>query len=93
MISSIKHRALRRYFETGEARGLPPELLSRLRLQLAAMNAADRVEELGIVPGWRLHRLKGDLKEYWSLSVSGNWRLIFRFANSTAEDVDLIDYH
>ena len=93
MISSIKHRALRRYFETGEARGLPPELLSRLRLQLTAMNAADRVEELGIVPGWRLHRLKGDLKEYWSLSVSGNWRLIFRFANSAAEDVDLIDYH
>jgi proteic killer suppression protein len=60
---------------------------------LSALHAADKLDELGSVPGWRLHRLKGDLRDYWSLSVSGNWRLIFRFSNGLAEDVDLIDYH
>ena len=60
---------------------------------LSALHAADSLQELGSVPGWRLHKLKGDLRDYWSLSVSGNWRLIFRFSQGIADDVDLIDYH
>lgn len=45
------------------------------------------------LPGYRLHRLKGDLKHFWSVSVSGNWRIIFRFESKDTFDVDLIDYH
>lgn len=45
------------------------------------------------LPGWRLHPLKGDLQTYWSLNVSGNWRLIFRFIGSDIELVDYLDYH
>ena len=45
------------------------------------------------MPGWRLHRLTGDLRDFWSLSVTGNWRLIFRFENGDAFDLDLVDYH
>lgn len=93
MIGSIKHKALRRFFVEGDSRGLAPDQLTRLRLLLSALNAADSLDELGSVPGWRLHRLKGDLRDYWSLSVSGNWRLIFRFINGVADAVDLVDYH
>ena len=45
------------------------------------------------LPGFGLHRLKGDLKDFWAVSVSGNWCIIFRFENSNAYDVDLVDYH
>ncbi len=45
------------------------------------------------LPGFRLHRLKGDLAGYWSVSVSGNWRIVFRFEGGHACDVDLLDYH
>ena len=44
-------------------------------------------------PGWRLHPLAGDLKGYWSVSITGNWRLIFRFKDGDAHDLDLVDYH
>ena len=45
------------------------------------------------LPGFRLHPLKGDLAGFWSVTVSGNWRLIFRFEDGHASDVDLVDYH
>lgn len=93
MIRTIRHKALKRYFLEGESRGLAPELTVRLRLMLSALHAADTLQEIGSVPGWRLHKLKGDLRDYWSLSVGGNWRLIFRFSKGVADDVDLIDYH
>jgi proteic killer suppression protein len=44
------------------------------------------------LPGYRLHPLKGDLQDFWSITVSGNWRIIFRFEEGDALDVDLIDY-
>jgi toxin HigB-1 len=60
---------------------------------LVAIDTAASVEEIGLFPGWRLHRLKGELSDYWSLTVSGNWRLIFRFEEADAYDLDLVDYH
>ena len=45
------------------------------------------------MPGYRLHRLKGDLKGFWSITISGNWRVVFRFDSGDAHDVDLVDYH
>ena len=57
------------------------------------MDTAEKISELGLFPGWRLHRLRGDLKGYWSISVSSNWRVVFRFARGDFHDVDLIDYH
>lgn len=93
MIGSIKHKALRRYFETGNSQGLPADSVARLKRLVSALNAAENLDELGSVPGWRLHGLKGDRSGYWSLSVSGNWRLIFKWLNGKAEDLDFIDYH
>ncbi len=53
------------------------------------------MDQLDLFPGWRLHRLKGDLRGFWSLTVSGNWRVIFRYqvVTNTASEIDLIDYH
>ena len=51
------------------------------------------IAEMGVFPGWRLHALKGDYAGHWSVSVSGNWRIVFRFEDENAYDVDLIDYH
>lgn len=93
MIGSFRHKALQRYFETADGRGLPQEQLKRLRLILTALHAAKDVGDLTTVPGWRLHRLKGDWMGYWSISVSGNWRIVFRFENERALDLDLVDYH
>jgi toxin HigB-1 len=93
VIGSIRHKALQRFADTGDPRGLPPDCIARLKRLVSALNAAENLDELGSVPGWRLHGLKGDRSGCWSLSVSGNWRLIFKWSNGKAEDLDFVDYH
>jgi proteic killer suppression protein len=93
MIGTIRHKALRQFFETGVAKGLPVDMASRLKRMLSAMHAAEEVEQLGTIPGWRLHPLKGGRQGQWSLSVSGNWRLVFSWQDGVANDVDFVDYH
>ncbi len=90
---SIRHKALFRLFQNGEERGLPADLIPKLRRILTALDAASAIEEMNAYPGWRLHALKGDLEGFWSISITGNWRLIFRFEDGDAFDVDLVDYH
>jgi toxin HigB-1 len=92
-ILSIRHKALSRLYSDGEERGLPPDLIAKLLRVLTALDAASEVEEMNVYQGWRLHALRGDLEGYWSISVTGNWRLIFRFEAGNAFDLDLIDYH
>ena len=60
---------------------------------LTLLDEAQQPEDMGLYPGWRLHRLKGDMRGFWSLTVTGNWRLVFRMDSGHAYDVDLIDYH
>jgi toxin HigB-1 len=93
MIGTVRHKALRKFIDDGTTKGLAADLVPRLRRMLSALQAADSLEPLETVPGWRLHALKGDLQGYWSMSVSGNWRLIFTWPDGTAHDLDLIDYH
>jgi proteic killer suppression protein len=93
MIGTVRHKALRQFFETGVAKGFPVDMASRLKRMLSAMHAAEEVEQLGTIPGWRLHPLKGGRQGQWSLSVSGNWRLVFSWQDGVANDVDFVDYH
>jgi proteic killer suppression protein len=60
-----------------------------------ALETAQDIGQLRRFPGWKLHPLKGDLKGFWSLTVTGKWRLIFRYddVTSTASEIDLTDYH
>jgi proteic killer suppression protein len=91
----FRYKGLRQLYEDGNARGVPSAMADKLRKLLLALETAETLEELGRFPGWKLHPLKGDLKGLWSLTVTGNWRLIFRYdeQTSTASDIDLIDYH
>ena len=92
MIATFRHRGLRRLYEDNDARGVSGEHAGRIRLILAALDAAERVEELG-VHSFRLHALTGNLRGYWSITVRANWRITFRFEDGRALDVDLVDYH
>lgn len=92
MIESIRHRGLRRLFERGDKKLIRAGYLERLENILIALDSAQNIEELAL-PGFRLHPLTGNLKGYWSITVSANWRVIFRFVNGQVLDVDLVDYH
>ena len=91
----FRDKGLRQLHEDGHAKGVPSEMVDKLRKLLFALETAASLEQLGRFPGWKLHPLKGDLKGFWSLTVTGNWRLIFGYEEktNTASDIDLIDYH
>ena len=92
MIGSFKDRRLKRLYEAGERSKLAPELVEKIENILARLEVAAAVDDMNL-PGFRLHPLKGDLKGFWSVTVRANWRIVFRFENGTAFDVELTDYH
>ncbi|MFK0311082.1 type II toxin-antitoxin system RelE/ParE family toxin [Pseudomonas sp. NPDC090233] len=92
MIISFRHKGLRIFHETGNTRGIQVAHTGRLKRQLQFLERAIVAQEMSL-PGWQLHCLKGELTGFWSVSVSGNWRLIFRFVGSDVELVDYLDYH
>lgn len=92
MIVGFKHRGLKRLYQHDDRKRLPADMIDRIRLLLASLDGAQRVEELDR-PSFRLHPLKGDRAGEWSLTVRANWRIVFRFKDGEAFDVDLIDYH
>jgi len=92
MIKSFRHAGLQAFYETGSKAGIRPEHASRLNRILGVLDAAMVVEQVN-VPGFKLHKLTGNLQGHWSVTVSGNWRVIFRFDNGEAELVDYLDYH
>jgi proteic killer suppression protein len=89
------HKGLRQLYEDGSGKGVPPAMADKLRKLLFIIETAPTLEHLGRFPGWRLHPLKGELKGFWSLAVTGNWRLIFRYDEpaNAASEIDLVDYH
>jgi len=92
VIRSFRHAGLEKFFRTGSKAGIQPAHAKRLHLQLTALHAATRPEDMA-VPGWKLHPLGRDLAGHWSVWVNGNWRLTFRFNGADAEVVDYQDYH
>ncbi len=92
MIFSFRHKGLRRFFEDDDRRMLPQDMVERIRDLLTALENARTVEEL-MRPSFRLHPLKGTLKGQWAVTVRANWRIVFRFEDGHAHDVDLVDYH
>lgn len=92
MIQNFRHRGRRGFFEKGQAKGIHPPWRKRVRAILARLNAARGPDDMDL-PGLSLHRLRGALKGHWAVTVSGNWRITFRFDSEDACDVDLADYH
>ena len=92
MITSFGHKGLKQMFEKGQARLIHPAIRDRVANILAVLDAASSALDLA-APGNRLHELKGNQEGIWSVTVSSNWRITFRFTDGNAHDVDLIDYH
>lgn len=91
-IRSFKHKGLNRFFETGKVSGIQPQHAKKLRLILGRLHAARKPKDMNL-PGLRLHELKGNRSGTWSVDVSGNWRITFRFEGEDVEVVDYEDYH
>ena len=83
MIASFNHKGLKRLYELGERKLIRPDLVERVSTLLANLE----------IPSLRLHPLKGRLAGYWAIDVRANWRIIFRYADGMATNVELIDYH
>jgi proteic killer suppression protein len=92
MIRSIRNKGLKRLFQDDDPSGVNPEHLGKLRNILARLSAARVVVDMEL-PGFRLHALKGEMKGFWAVTVRANWRVVFRFEDGQAEDVDYVDYH
>jgi proteic killer suppression protein len=92
VIRSFKHKGLRRFAETGDASKLSVQRADRITRMLTRLEVASSPLDMN-VPGWRFHELAGDRKGDFSVTVSGNWRLTFRWSGADAVDVDLEDYH
>ena len=92
MIISFRNKALQRFFETGNTRGLSVQDSKRVARILRAMEAAGKPEDMDL-PGYHFHSLIGQDKGRYSVRVTGNWRITFSWKDEDAVDIDLEDYH
>ena len=92
MIKSFRHKGLQKFFFDETKRGIQPKHAEKLADILDLLDAASEIGDMNF-PGSDLHPLKGHLRGFWSVKVSGNWRIIFRFEKGDAFDVDYVDYH
>ena len=92
MIQTIRHRGLKKLFDHDDPSRVRADQVKRISDVLSHLDNAIRPSDLDL-PGYRLHPLRGDMKGMWSASISGNWRIVFRFEDGDAFDVDLVDYH
>jgi proteic killer suppression protein len=92
MIESFRHKGLKRFFEDDVGRKLPADMLERIRSILTLLDAAKVIKDMDR-PTLGLHPLKGDLKGFWAVTVRANSRIMFRFDDANAYDVDFLDYH
>jgi len=92
MIKTFKHKGLREFYETGSKVAINPKHIRRLTIILQLLDAAEEPEALN-VPGFDWHPLKGNAKGLYSVSVNGNWRIIYKFEKGDAILIDYLDYH
>ena len=92
MIKTFRHKGLEAFFRRGTKAGIQAHHAVKLRIMLTALDYAKSPEDMNAL-GWRFHRLSGGLKGFFSITVNGNWRVIFRFNGKDAELVDYLDYH
>jgi toxin HigB-1 len=93
MIVSIFHKGLKRLWEKDDGSKLPAEQIGKIRRVLEALDTAKTLEPLRMIAGYRPHPLSGDMKGYWSITITGNYRIIFEFRGENVYVVDYKDYH
>ena len=92
VIIRFRRKGLKLLYEKGDRRRIPPEHVAKIERILARLDEATMARSMDL-PGFRLHPLKGARKGHWAVSVSGAWRIVFRFEGGHVTDVDLVDYH
>jgi len=92
MIKSLKHKGLEKFYDSGSTKGIQANHAKKLRMQLAALDTAQSIEDMDI-PGYRLHQLTGDRKGIWTITVNANWRLTFEFEAGNVYILNYEDYH
>ena len=92
MIRSFRSKALKRLCERGDGSRINPDHVETVREILARLDAAFAPEDMTL-PAYRLHRLRGNYKGFWAVTVRANWRVIFRFEEGHALDFDTMNYH
>lgn len=92
MIKSLKHKGLKKYFQTGSVAEIQAKHQRKLRMQLAAIDTAQEIDDINL-PGFKLHPLKGERGGIWSITVNGNWRITFEFIDGNAYILNYEDYH
>ena len=92
MIKSFKHKGLEKFYRTGSLQGIQAIHSKRLSFILNYLDEAEKIDDIDI-PSFKLHKLKGDMKNLWSVSVQANWRVTFEFERGCAYIVDYQDYH
>ncbi len=93
MIKRFKGKIAEQLWETGKTKGFSAVLVRRSLDKLQMLNAAAAIEDLRVPPENRLEPLRGDRAGYWSIRINDQYRLVFRFTGSDAEDVEVVDYH
>ena len=94
MIISFKHKGLLKFWSKGDSSKIPSEMVNRIRRILDILNAVTKVpQDFEPFKNYRLHPLSGDLKGFWSLDVTGNFRILFKFEEGNVYDIDLEDTH
>ena len=94
MITTFKHKGLKNYWTRDDSSKIPSEMVTKIRLLLDLLNDVEQVpQDFEPFKNLRIHPLKGYLKDFWSLDVTGNYRLIFKFENKNVFDIDLLDTH
>jgi len=92
MIGRIRHKGLHSMYERNGPSRLPPRHRGKIAEMLGLLDIAASPKDADL-PGWNLHQLKGDRAGFWAISISRNWRIIFRFEETDVTDLDLVDYH
>ena len=92
MIKSFRNKALRKLYENGDRSGLPFSQIDRIENRLGTLDAAREAEDMNVA-GYGFHKLTGNLKGFYAVKITGNWRLVFRFEDGDAWDVDHLEYH
>lgn len=92
MIETFRHKGLKKLYEQDDRSGIRPDFAGKIERILTRLDEAAEPQDMDL-PGFRLHPLKGNFKGFWAVTVSANWRVVFRMEGGAAQDVDLIDYH
>jgi toxin HigB-1 len=93
MIKGFADKESKKLYITGKSRKLPADIVRQILRKLEQINSAGKIEDLMTFPGKRVECMKGKMKTKCSIRINDQWRILFRFTEGDAHDVEITDYH